>query len=128
VCCDSTACDAFSRDYKVIFLSDGAATGDLPDLGFGSVSASAMLALAETLAAYHHPAVPVIDAGYQGGFTEGALRRLAICSTARRLDRTSSIDNRNEISLVLCTTAAALELGSLLDRKRHMMDVPVDLR
>ena len=33
VCCDSTARDAFSRDYKVIFLSDGTATRDLPDLG-----------------------------------------------------------------------------------------------
>jgi ureidoacrylate peracid hydrolase len=39
VCCDSTARDAFSRDYKVIFLSDGTATRDLPDLGFGPVSA-----------------------------------------------------------------------------------------
>lgn len=39
VCCDSTTRDAFSRDYKVIFLSDGTAARDLPDLGFGPVSA-----------------------------------------------------------------------------------------
>jgi len=39
VCCDSTTRDAFSRDYKVIFLSDGTATRDLPDLGFGPVTA-----------------------------------------------------------------------------------------
>jgi len=39
VCCESTTRDAFSRDYKVIFLSDGNAAGDLPDLGFGPVSA-----------------------------------------------------------------------------------------
>jgi len=39
VCCESTTRDAFSRDYKVIFLSDGNAAGDLPDMGFGPVSA-----------------------------------------------------------------------------------------
>lgn len=38
VCCESTARDAMFRDYKVIFLSDGNATMDLPDLGFGPVS------------------------------------------------------------------------------------------
>ncbi len=38
VCCQSTARDAFSRDYKVIFLSDGNAPGDWPDMGFGPVS------------------------------------------------------------------------------------------
>jgi nicotinamidase-related amidase len=38
VCCDSTTRDAFSRDYKVIFLSDGTATRDLPDLGFEPVA------------------------------------------------------------------------------------------
>ncbi|MBI4319769.1 MAG: cysteine hydrolase [Chloroflexi bacterium] len=39
VCCDSTARDAFSRDYKIIFLSDGNATHDYADMGFGPVSA-----------------------------------------------------------------------------------------
>jgi nicotinamidase-related amidase len=39
VCCESTTRDAFSRDDKEIFLSDGTAAGDLPDLGFGPVSA-----------------------------------------------------------------------------------------
>jgi nicotinamidase-related amidase len=38
VCCQSTTRDAFSRDYKVIFLSDGNAPGDWPDMGFGPVS------------------------------------------------------------------------------------------
>lgn len=38
VCCESTARDAMFRDYRVIFLSDGSATMDFPDVGFGPVS------------------------------------------------------------------------------------------
>jgi ureidoacrylate peracid hydrolase len=38
VCCESTARDAMFRDYKVIFLSDGNATIDFPDVGWGPVS------------------------------------------------------------------------------------------
>jgi ureidoacrylate peracid hydrolase len=38
VCCDSTAKDAFSRDYKVIFLSDGTSNRGLPDMGWGPLS------------------------------------------------------------------------------------------
>jgi nicotinamidase-related amidase len=37
-CCESTAREASFRDYKVIFLSDGNATFDMPDMGFGPVS------------------------------------------------------------------------------------------
>jgi nicotinamidase-related amidase len=37
-CCESTTREASFRDYKVIFLSDGNATFDMPDLGFGQVS------------------------------------------------------------------------------------------
>lgn len=36
-CCESTARDAMFRDYRVIFLSDGNATRDLPDVGFGPI-------------------------------------------------------------------------------------------
>lgn len=39
VCVESTARDAFFREYKVICLSDCVATGDLPDLGHGTVPA-----------------------------------------------------------------------------------------
>ena len=39
VCCESTARDARMRDYKVLFLSDGTAARDLPDMGWGKVSA-----------------------------------------------------------------------------------------
>jgi ureidoacrylate peracid hydrolase len=37
VCCESTARQAFFMDFKVIFLSDGTATFDLPDRGWGPV-------------------------------------------------------------------------------------------
>lgn len=39
ICCESTAREARMRDYKVIFLSDGTASRDIPDLGFGKISA-----------------------------------------------------------------------------------------
>ncbi len=38
VCCDSTARDAFSRDYKLVFLSDGTSNRGLPDMGWGPLS------------------------------------------------------------------------------------------
>lgn len=37
VCCESTAREARMRDYKVVFLSDGTATRDIPDFGFGRI-------------------------------------------------------------------------------------------
>jgi hypothetical protein len=49
---------------------------------------------------------------------------LAAC----RLRRTSCIHDCLKVCLALRATAATLELGSLLDRKRHMMDVAVNLR
>jgi ureidoacrylate peracid hydrolase len=39
VCCESTARDAFFRDYQVVFLSDGNGTIDLSDAGWGGFSA-----------------------------------------------------------------------------------------
>jgi biuret amidohydrolase len=39
VCCESTARDAFFRDFKVVFLADGNGTFDHPDVGFGQFSA-----------------------------------------------------------------------------------------
>jgi biuret amidohydrolase len=39
VCCESTARDAFFRDFKVVFLTDGNGTFDHPDVGFGQFSA-----------------------------------------------------------------------------------------
>ncbi len=37
ICCESTARDAMFRDYQVIFLSDGNATMDIEDLGWGPI-------------------------------------------------------------------------------------------
>jgi ureidoacrylate peracid hydrolase len=61
VCCDSTARDAFSRDYKVIFLSDGTAAGDYPDLGFGSISAEEVQRVTLTIMAMNFAQVASID-------------------------------------------------------------------
>jgi len=61
VCCDSTTRDAFSRDYKVIFLSDGNATFDWPDVGFGPVSADEAQRVALTVLAMCFAQVSSID-------------------------------------------------------------------
>ena len=39
VCCESTTRDAYFRDFKVIFLSDGNGTISLADAGWGAYSA-----------------------------------------------------------------------------------------
>lgn len=61
VCCESTTRDAFSRDYKVIFLSDGNAAGDWPDLGFGPVSAEEVQKVTLTVLAMCFAQVSSID-------------------------------------------------------------------
>jgi ureidoacrylate peracid hydrolase len=61
VCCESTARDAFSRDYKVIFLSDGNAARDLPDVGFGPVSAEEVQKVVLTVLALCFAQVSSID-------------------------------------------------------------------
>jgi nicotinamidase-related amidase len=61
VCCESTTRDALSRDYKVIFLSDGNAAGDLPDLGFGPVSAEEIQRVVLTVLAMCFAQVSSID-------------------------------------------------------------------
>jgi ureidoacrylate peracid hydrolase len=61
VCCDSTARDAFSRDYKVIFLSDGNAARDLPGRGFGPVSAEEVQRVTLTILANNFAQVSSID-------------------------------------------------------------------
>jgi biuret amidohydrolase len=61
VCCESTTRDAFSRDYKVIFLSDGNAAGDLPDMDFGPVSAEEIQKVVLTVLAMSFAQVSSID-------------------------------------------------------------------
>ena len=39
-CCHATARDAMFRNYRVVFFSDGTATYDYPDRGFGAMPAA----------------------------------------------------------------------------------------
>lgn len=52
VCCETTVRDAAHREYKVVFLSDGNAAMDYPDLGWGAVSAEEIQRLTLTTIAY----------------------------------------------------------------------------
>lgn len=52
VCCETTVRDAAHREYKVIFLSDGNAAMDYPDLGFGPVSAEEIQRITLSTIAY----------------------------------------------------------------------------
>lgn len=52
VCCETTVRDAAHREYKVVFLSDGNAAMDYPDLGWGPVSADEIQRLTLTTIAY----------------------------------------------------------------------------
>ena len=45
-----------------------------------------------------------------------------------RLGRGSMFHDCNEVCLALRATTATLKVGSLLDRKRHVVDVAVNLR
>jgi len=49
-------------------------------------------------------------------------------SSTRGLGPRSLLHDRKEIRFTLRTTAATLELGSLFDRERHVMDITVNLR
>jgi len=53
---------------------------------------------------------------------------LVFYSSTCGLGTRSLLDDRKEIWFALRTTAATLELGSLLDRKRHVMYVAINLR
>ena len=52
----------------------------------------------------------------------------SFCSSVSRLDSSSSLDYRKKVCLALRAPAAALEVSALLNRKRHVVDVPVNLR
>ena len=53
VCVEATARDAFFRDYKVVYLADCTASGELPDVGFGAVSAADVHRVALADMAWH---------------------------------------------------------------------------
>jgi ureidoacrylate peracid hydrolase len=60
MCCDTTARDARMRDYKVIFLSDGTATYNIPDMGWGPISAEEVQKFVLTILASRYAQVTSI--------------------------------------------------------------------
>jgi biuret amidohydrolase len=67
-CVESTARDAVARDFDAILLSDGTATSELPDLGWGEVDAEMLRRVFLTNFAYHFGSVVSI-----ADFLEGPL-------------------------------------------------------
>jgi nicotinamidase-related amidase len=61
-CVDCTARDAVSRDFDVIFLSDGTATPAMPNLGWGSIDADTIQRVFLTNFAFHFGRVATIRA------------------------------------------------------------------
>lgn len=61
VCVESTARDAFLREYKVLWLADCTATGDLPDVGYGRVSADDVQRMTLADIAWHIGEVATAD-------------------------------------------------------------------
>jgi ureidoacrylate peracid hydrolase len=59
-CVECTARDAVSRDFEVVFLSDGTASSDLPDLGWGAVDADTLQRVFLTNFAYHFGRVATV--------------------------------------------------------------------
>jgi nicotinamidase-related amidase len=60
-CVECTARDAISRDFEVIFLSDGTANAGLPDLGWGPIDADTVQRVFLTNFAYHFGRVATLQ-------------------------------------------------------------------
>ncbi|MFE4713257.1 isochorismatase family protein [Paenibacillus sp. NPDC056722] len=52
VCCETTVRDGAHREYKIIFLSDGNAAMDYPDMGWGAIVAEDIQRVTLTVIAY----------------------------------------------------------------------------
>jgi ureidoacrylate peracid hydrolase len=61
VCCDTTVREAFQLGYEPVYLVDGVSMGDLPDLGWGSVSAADAQRVVATTIAHRFGTVATID-------------------------------------------------------------------
>lgn len=61
VCCECTARDARNMDYKVIFLSNGTAAMNVPDLGWGRISASDVQRYVLAIMAYDFAQVLLVE-------------------------------------------------------------------
>lgn len=60
-CCESTTREARHRNYKVIFLSDGTATLDQPDMGWGEISADEVQRFVLTIMALRYAEVASVE-------------------------------------------------------------------
>jgi len=76
-CVECTARDAVSRDFDVIFLSDGTANSGLPDLGFGALDADTVQRVFLTNFAYHFGRVATL-----AEIVEGPLAKVSAGRTA----------------------------------------------
>lgn len=61
VCCDTTVREAFQLGYEPVYLVDGVSMGDLPDLGWGPVSAADAQRVVATTIAHRFGTVATID-------------------------------------------------------------------
>ena len=61
VCCDTTSRDAFQLGYDPLYVVDGVEMGDLPDAGFGPVSAAQAKAVTATILAHRFAALCTIE-------------------------------------------------------------------
>jgi ureidoacrylate peracid hydrolase len=61
-CSETTAREAHARDFKVVFLSDGTTTFDLPDAGWGPIPAEEAHRFACTVLAFGFAEVTTVDA------------------------------------------------------------------
>jgi len=61
VCCDTTVREAFQLGYEPVYLVDGVSMGNLPDLGWGSVSAADAQRVVATTIAHRFGTVATID-------------------------------------------------------------------
>jgi biuret amidohydrolase len=61
VCCDTTARDAFQLGYETFYVVDGVEMGDLPDLGFGPVSAEEAKRVVATVLGHRFATLRTVD-------------------------------------------------------------------
>ena len=66
VCCDTTVREAFQLGYDPVYLVDGVSLGDLPDLGWGPVSAATAQQVVATTIAHRFGSVARLDEALAG--------------------------------------------------------------
>lgn len=61
VCCDTTMREAFQLGYDAVYVVDGVTMGDLPDEGWGAISAAEAQRVVATTIAHRFGSVATID-------------------------------------------------------------------